>query len=139
VILVGGESLEYKARAKQVEDLRAEAQEIAKCRGVPVALGRVVKSGERGGDLVNVLHAAYYYEPHNREALIEQAEDLAPEVLHHLGQLEAVQKKLDPLDPRAVDRIVANVSNYMSRKWGQVSAPVFDRWIILCSTVGSMT
>jgi hypothetical protein len=122
VLLVGvGETLKYQARAKKVEDLRAEAKHMAALSGEPVTLATMIKSGD-----IDVLKARYLYEPQNRETLIDAAEMVAPEVLYHLAPMS---KKLDPLDPASVDRIVANVSNYMSRKWGQVSAPVFDRWI----------
>jgi hypothetical protein len=73
-----------------------------------------------------VLRAEYLYEPYDKGELLSKAQDIAPELLYHLSP---VCKELDPLDVRHVERVVANIAGYMSRKWGQVSAPVFDRWI----------
>ncbi len=127
VMLVGeGGDLRYRARNGTVESLRSEARKIATHEGVPVALATVIKSDSSGEDLLSVLRADYLYEPHDLDLLLDAADLVTPEILYHLAP---VQKELDPLDARAVDRIVANIANYMSRKWGQVSHQVFDRWI----------
>lgn len=130
VLMVAGPGgLEIHPLICGLEASRAAARKVAKDRGHHVALATVVKAVDLTDGRATVLRARYLYEPHNTETLHAMASAVLPEAMAKLAALEPVQKEIDPLDPRYFDRLAANLSAYMSRKFDNLSAPVFGRWI----------